>query len=436
MPPVSFAIWLVAGLLLVLIHWTAVAYSNALRTYSRSRLEDLCQARGHAARAEEVFRHDTKSETASGLVAFGSGLVLALVFGVLVARGRHSWSFDFVMALLVFVFGAGHIASSIYGKVLAEDLLDRGWPVATGLRRLMSPISFVIGSAESMVEKRVHGRQWSRIGPRPASVEVEIHARSEEEATNLDAELPASARAMLENAVALLDLDAVSLMTPRSSMVALPASTSVREAARRFAISGLSRIPVYGEHRDDIVGVLYVKDLLALLLDASVESERSIRKVARPPYLVPETKNAAELLDELRQRQVQLAIVVDEYGSVAGLVTLEDLLEQIVGPIDDEHDVPSLRETVIDLGGGIYEVDGLIDVEDLNDRLDLELPTDGDYQTVGGLAFHALGRVPEPGATFQAGGIHFTVLKVGDHAVQRLQLARHTAPDVPGRPHS
>ncbi len=429
MPPVNIVVWLIAGLLLVLVHLTAVALSNALRMYSRSRLEDLCLERGHPSRAEDVFRHDAKSETASGLVAFVSGLVLAIVFGGLVARGLHTWAFDSLLVVLVLLFGLGHLVASIYGRVLAEDLLDRGWPVVTGLRGLVSPISFLIGSAESLVEKRVHRRLWSRIGPRPASVEVEIHAKNEEEATNLDAELPASTRTMLENAVALHDLDAVSLMTPRSGMITLPASTHVREAARVFAISGLSRIPLYGEHRDDIVGLLYAKDLLPLLLESGIESQGTVRKLARPPYLIPETKNAVELLDELRQRQVQMAIVLDEYGSVAGLITLEDLLEQIVGPIDDEHDLPSQSQTVVDLGGGRYEVDGLIDVEDLNDQLDLDLPTDGDYQTVGGLAFHALGRVPEPGATFRSGGIHFTVIEVGDHAVRRLQFVRDDAPD-------
>jgi CBS domain containing-hemolysin-like protein len=146
---------------------------------------------------------------------------------------------------------------------------------------------------------------------------------------------------------------------------------------------------------------------------------------------VPETKNAAELLDELRQRRVQLAIVLDEYGTVAGLITLEDLLEEIVGPIDDEHDAPALSQPIVDLGGGRYEVDGSIDVEELNDRLHLGLPTDRDYQTVGGLAFDALGRVPEPGATFQSAGIDFTVLEVGDHAVRRLRLAREHPPGSP-----
>jgi CBS domain containing-hemolysin-like protein len=428
MPPLSAALWVAVGLIVLVVHLTAVAFSNAFRKYSRSRLEDLCRERGRPGRAEDVFRLDEETETATGLIAVVSVLILAALLGGLLVRAEPRWLVDSLVAAVFLLGGVGYLGASIYGRVLAEDLLDRGWHVASWMRRLVSPLALVTGWVESFVEKRVQLGQRSRIGPRPASVEVEIHARSEEEATKLDAELPESARQMLENVVALLDKDAAALMTPRSNIITLPASTRILEAARVFAQSGLSRIPLYGEHRDDIVGVLYAKDLLPLLLEQGGETRGSVRKLGRPPYLVPETKNAAELLDELRQRRVQLAIVLDEYGSVAGLITLEDLLEQIVGPIDDEHDAPARSQPIVDLGGGRYEVDGSIDVEELNDRLHLGLPTDRDYQTVGGLAFDALGRVPEPGATFQSAGIDFTVLEVGDHAVRRLQLAREHLP--------
>jgi CBS domain containing-hemolysin-like protein len=144
--------------------------------------------------------------------------------------------------------------------------------------------------------------------------------------------------------------------------------------------------------------------------------------LARPPHFVPETKNATELLEELRQRRIQLAIVLDEYGSVAGLITLEDLLEEIVGPIDDEHDAPTPDDAVLDLGGGAFEVDAATSLEEINDRLDLQLPTQGDFQTLGGLAFDALGQVPDVGATFQRGGVLFTVLEVVDHAIRRVRI--------------
>jgi CBS domain containing-hemolysin-like protein len=139
-------------------------------------------------------------------------------------------------------------------------------------------------------------------------------------------------------------------------------------------------------------------------------------------HFVPETKGATELLDELRHRRVQMAVVLDEFGSVAGLITLEDLLEEIVGPIEDEHDAPSADDPVREVEPGTWEVDASMAVEDLNERLDLELPTDGDYQTLGGLAFDALGQVPDVGATFRREGIEFTVLEVSDHAIRRVRV--------------
>ena len=127
-------------------------------------------------------------------------------------------------------------------------------------------------------------------------------------------------------------------------------------------------------------------------------------------------------MNELRARRSQIAIVLDEYGGVAGLVTLEDLFEALVGPIDDEHDVPTPEDPVVPLGGSRYEVDATVGLEEINDRLGLRLPTDGDFLTLGGFAFNALGRLPSPGETFRAEGVEFTVVEVADHAIRRVQL--------------
>jgi CBS domain containing-hemolysin-like protein len=205
-------------------------------------------------------------------------------------------------------------------------------------------------------------------------------------------------------------------------MVTLPASASARAAAQVFRDTGKSRVPVFGENRDDIVGILYAKDLFNRMIDEEDLRSIVVRKLTRPAYCVPETKNAFELLDEFRSRRTQIAVVLDEYGGVAGLVTLEDLLEELVGPIDDEHDEPTPVDPVHALGGARYEVDATIPLELLNERLGLHLPTDADFQTLGGLAFHALGRLPEPGTSFRYDGVEFTVLEVTEHTIRRMRL--------------
>src|SRR5262249_31683364 len=152
-------------------------------------------------------------------------------------------------------------------------------------------------------------------------------------------------------------------------------------------------------------------DLFPRMTDPEGPEVVNPRDLVRPAHCVPETKNAYELLDEFRSRRTQIAIVLDEYGSVAGLITLEDLLEELVGAIDDEHDVPSQADPLVALDASRYEVDATVELEQLNERLALRLPTEGDFLTIGGLALHALGRVPEPGSKFQFSGVEFTVVE-------------------------
>jgi CBS domain containing-hemolysin-like protein len=253
-------------------------------------------------------------------------------------------------------------------------------------------------------------------------VEVEIPHSEEEEEGELEADLSEVTRDRMENLIRLDRTTVEQVMTPRSSLVILPATATVAEAARAFIASGRSRIPLYGESRDDIVGILYFKDLISELVEGRDPAAALARGLARPSFWVPETKNAAELLDELRQKRVQIAIILDEFGALAGAVTIEDLIEVIIGPIDDEHDIPTPDDEIVRLADDTYQVDGATALEDLNDRLDLKLPTDEDYQTVGGLAFNALGRLPRQGDTFTAHGIAFTVLEVCDHSIRLIRL--------------
>jgi CBS domain containing-hemolysin-like protein len=407
-----------AGLPALALHWVSVALAKALRTYSRSRLEEVCAARGRPERADAIAHEGERTERAVEGLAVLTGLALAALLGVVTDRLEPRLATEAVVAIALAVGAVGYVAAGVVGRVYAEGVLDRLWPLAATLRRLMFPLTAVARGAEALAYRR--SRRLAA-APRPASVEVEIHSAPPGEAEDIEAELPESARAALERVVELSRLDVSEVMTPGAAILALPATVAAREAARAFVDSGHSRIPLYGEHRDDIIGVLYAKDLFARLLDDGPDAP-SPRVLARPPLFVPETKNAFELLDEFRTRRVQMAIVLDEYGGVAGLITLEDLLEELVGPIDDEHDVPTPADPVVPLGGSRYEVDATVTLEDLNERLDLHLPTDGEFQTVGGLAFHALGRVPEPGATFRHDGVEFTILEVADHSIRRLRL--------------
>ncbi len=406
------------GLPLLGVHWVSIGLSRAFRTYSRSLLEEVCEAHGRPERADEIAHSDEKSERACEILAVLTGLTLAALLGALIARAFPGRPGEAVVGVALLLSAVGYVAAGVSGRAYAETILDAGWPLAVFIRKLMTPATTVALELEELAYRRSKPKGN---GSRPASVEVELHHSYHEDDQD-ETDLPEATREMLERAVELAHRDVSEIMTPRSNLMELPANVSALEAAQTFVNTGLSRIPLYGEHRDDIVGVLYAKDLFARLIDGGDQDRLAPRKLVRAALFVPESKNATELLEEFRHRRVQMAIVLDEYGVVSGLITLEDLLEEVVGAIDDEHDIPTPEDAVVEVDQAKYEVNASMPLEDLNDRLDLNLPTDGDFQTVGGLAFDAIGRVPEVGARFRSSGVEFTVLEVVDHAIRKLRL--------------
>ena len=395
----------------------AIALGRALRTYSRSRLEEVCTAHGRPARADAIAHNDERTERAAESLGIAGGLTLAALTADVVPElglGVHGWV---AVVVAVGVTALAHVVSSVIGRVYAETLLDALWPISRPVRIAARPMT-AFGDLAELVASYLSRPE--DIAPRPASVEVEFPPDAEipEE---VEADVPSATRSMLEHVVALSLRDVSEIMTPRSSMVLLPSTVAALAAAETFKETGLSRIPLFGENRDDIVGILFAKDLFPAMTMAQASEIAHPRKLAREPYFIPESMAANDLLNEFRSRKVQIAIVLDEYGGVSGLITLEDLIEELVGPIDDEHDreAPS---PIVAVGERQYEVPSSLELETINEKLGTHLPTDGDYETVGGLALEALGRLPTQGETFRAGGVMFTLIEVVDHAVRRVRL--------------
>ncbi len=209
------------------------------------------------------------------------------------------------------------------------------------------------------------------------------------------------------------------VMMPRTDMVTLPASASTDEAVDLVLEAGRSRVPLTGENVDDIVGILYARDLLELYDQHS--PPRPCLEIAHEPYFVPETKPIANLLREMQANQRHLAIVVDEFGGTAGLVTIEDLLEEIVGEIVDEYDTEEPMVVPLEEGGLL--VDARLDVDDLATALGTEFP-DADWDTVGGLILGLAGRVPKPGESFEYDDLLLTAELVQGRRVARVRVAR------------
>jgi len=225
---------------------------------------------------------------------------------------------------------------------------------------------------------------------------------------------------MIEGAIRVADLQVADVMVPRAQMVSLPVDASFQEILRQVVDSGHSRFPVHGEDKDEILGILLAKDLLR---GCAEKRELSIRELLRPAVLIPESKRLNVLLREFRLSRNHMAIVVDEYGGVAGLVTIEDVLEEIVGEIDDEHDeAPGQDTQIAQQANGLFVVDALTPIDDFNERFGADLPDD-EYDTVGGLVTGELGHLPEPGEEVALGRFHFRVARADARRVHAFHLS-------------
>jgi magnesium and cobalt transporter len=225
---------------------------------------------------------------------------------------------------------------------------------------------------------------------------------------------------MMEGAMSVAELTVGDVMISRSQMVSLPVDTPFLELMRQVVESGHSRFPVHGENKDEILGILLAKDLLRGVV--ADQGPGTVRELLRPAVLIPESKKLNVLLKEFRLSRNHMALVVDEYGGVAGLVTIEDVLEQIVGEIDDEHDEADDEATLIAAqADGQYVVDALTPIEDFNARFGADFPDD-EYDTVGGLVTDAMGHLPETGEELTLGRFAFRVARADGRRVHAFHV--------------
>jgi len=226
---------------------------------------------------------------------------------------------------------------------------------------------------------------------------------------------------MIKAIIRMQDHQVVEVMVPRIDIRSVSIHASLDEAAAFALEQGHSRIPVYREHMDSIVGVLYVKDLLQYWRHGDNGKRLAIEQVMRKPVFVPESMKILDLLRDFRKNKNHMAIVLDEYGGTAGLITIEDILEEIVGEIEDEYDLPT-EEPLKLLDDGSADVDAKVHIDDLNDALNIRLDDTGDFDTIGGFVFSTLGKIPDPGESFVHGNIRFTVTEASDRRINRIHV--------------
>lgn len=263
------------------------------------------------------------------------------------------------------------------------------------------------------VMRAIRGEPWSR-----DEIQTFIEA---------DVELDADEKSMLSGVLEVSETQVRDVMIPRSQMVVIDIEDDFDEVLKTIVASGHSRFPVVGADRDEVLGILLAKDLLRYY-GSNEAKELTIRKLLRPASVIPESKRLNALLREFRASHNHMAIVVDEYGGVAGLLTIEDVLEEIVGDIDDEHDQEEAAfirsEGELD-GRPCFAVRALTRVEDFNAYFECELD-DEEYDTIGGLVMHEMGRLPRRGEKVEFSGFTFAVTKAGDRRIDALQVQRNS----------
>ncbi|QNM16095.1 MULTISPECIES: hemolysin family protein [Fusobacterium] len=227
---------------------------------------------------------------------------------------------------------------------------------------------------------------------------------------------------MIHSIVAFGETTAKEVMTPRTSMLAFEGNRTIDDVWEELMENGFSRIPIYEETIDNITGVLYVKDILEALKEK--RTDVPIKNFARPGYFVPETKSITEILQDFRSMKVHIALVLDEYGGIVGLVTIEDLIEEITGEIRDEFDTEE-EEFIHKIDDNTYQVDGMIDIETLDKELEIKLPVSEGYESLGGLIITVLRRLAEPGDEIVLEEVRLRVLEVEKKRVSKVLVEKN-----------
>jgi putative hemolysin len=406
---------------LILLNGFFVAAEYSLVTVRRTRLKELADEGNRPARAVMTITSDPPhfiaamqlgvTLTSLAIGAIGEA-VLSDLFGVYLGT--------FVAVLLAFlVITFMHVVvGELVPKGLALSFTER---IALGVSVPVRVFFFVFAPLIWVLQRSSEGAQ-RLIGIDPDYTEGDVHSEAELkmllEVSSQRGEIEQDEREMLYKVFDFADKEASDVMVPRPEVVGISIEMPPEEALAAILDSPYTRYPVFQESLDEIVGIIHVRDLVSALHDDTMD-QIELATLLRPAYVVPETKDLAALLAEFRRTNQHMAIVVDEYGAMQGIVTLEDLLEEIVGEIEDEFDLPD--ESVERVDETTVRIDGTFPIDDFNEEIGTSLEHE-DYHTVAGYVFDLLGRAAAPGDEVRSDGLRFTVLDVEGSRIQRIEV--------------
>jgi len=401
-----------------------------LRVFSRVKLQEAFKSIGKNEAAENLT--DRITENAEKLIlscslyrlAFNMCLLLLIIIVFSAVHDGALQVIDYVLTFVAatFLFSIFSVAvPHAWAKYAGEQLLCRTYRLLELCAAVASPDLYVVGLFDGLIRRLAGVTEMTAEEDREEKQEEFLNGLEQQ---RIEGVVDEEEQEMIENVLELSDTAADEIMTPRTDIVAVEATSDLQTVLDTIARAGHTRVPVYEENIDNIVGLVYAKDLLSEI--GRSDEDFKLRDKMRNAYFVPETKPLRALLHEFQNQKLHIAIVLDEYGGTAGIVTLEDILEELVGEIADEYEETG-PEPIKRIDKETIEVDARTYIDDLNDEFELNLPEDEDYETVGGFVFSHLGRIPKTGARFDYDNLKFTISAAETRRIKRIRIKKISA---------
>ena len=402
----------------------------ALRTFSHGKLQEAFKATGK--KNDSKGQIERLVENAEELILTCSLyrlifnmcilLLLVAIFSGSGEAGRQispavRYLLTFFIAMVVFSIFSLAIPHA-WAKYAGEKILSRTHKILMLFALITSPFLRVFKLYDGFIRRLA--------GIVETTPEEQHEEKQEEFLTDLEQHrtegtLDEEEQEMIENVLELSNSTADEIMTPRTDIIAVEINSDLQKVLETISLAGHTRVPVYEENIDNIIGLVYAKDLLTEI--GKNPADFNLRNKIRKAYFVPETKLLRNLLHEFQNQKLHIAVVLDEYGGTAGIVTLEDILEELVGEISDEYE-KTQPEPVKKIDQNTIETDARTYIDDLNDEYELNLPEDEDYETVGGFVFSRLGYIPKTNESFDYENLKFTIASAEDRRIGRIRIQK------------
>jgi CBS domain containing-hemolysin-like protein len=428
---VNYAGW--AVLLVCLLAGGSLFFSVnavALRIFSHVKLQEAFKAAIKKEDSKDLTERLSEKEeelilTCSLYRLIFNMCILLVLVSIFTGRGepgqRIGSVVDYLLAALV-AFGIFSVFSlaipHAWAKYAGEKILSRTYRIVLLFAFIASPILYIFKLYDGFVRRLA--------GIAETTPEEQHEEKQEEFLTGLEQHktegvLDEEEQEMIENVLELSSSTADEIMTPRTDIVAVEVNSDLQKVLETITSGGHTRVPVYEENIDNIAGLIYAKDLLAEIGKDPVDFK--LRDKMRKAYFVPETKPLRVLLHEFQNQKLHIAVVLDEYGGTAGIVTLEDILEELVGEITDEYE-ETPTEPIKKIDQNTIEADARTYIDDLNDEFELNLPEDEDYETIGGFVFSRLGYIPKANESFDYENLKFTIASAEARKIKRIKIQK------------